>query len=300
LVKGKSWSVKYILYLSKKLRNYARVSVLWKWWVGLYSSITHSNFTKLIAFWIDNLLSFWWTVKSRQIVIRKMSSLSGGSSRLSDIPPKYRLKTSYSLLVSSYVALLALITLIVSFASPYWLSSHKYTYKNFVRLGLWDFCFDNYRHPSYQYDEIFSGCHWIYSSKYQNIRDWLQPGWFMFIQAMMSIALCLSVFGLVTISTTIMHFLNRHQIIIIGIAFIFEACATIPLFLGWLVFSIMHSDRSWLMYPMYNHLDWAFYVAILSSLLHFIATIMLLYETIKTRERKQKLTNLVYNMQPRF
>ena len=32
------------------------------------------------------------------------------------------------------------------------------------------------RHPPYQYDEIFHGCHWIYSSKYQNIRDWLQPG----------------------------------------------------------------------------------------------------------------------------
>jgi hypothetical protein len=229
-----------------------------------------------------------------------MSTLSGRSSRLSDIPPKYRLKTSYSLLVSSYVALLALITLIVSFASPYWLSSHKYTYKNFVRLGLWDFCFDNYRHPSYQYDEVFDGCHWIYSSKYQNIRDWLQPGWFIVIQAMMSIALCFSVLALATISTTIMYFLNRYQIIVIGIAFIFEVCTTIPLFLGWLVFCIMHSDRSWLMYPMYNHLDWAFYVAILSSLLHFIAAIMLFFETIKTRERKQKLTNLVYNMQPRF
>lgn len=35
---------------------------------------------------------------------------------------------------------------------------------------------DLYRHPPYQYDEIFHGCHWIYSSKYQNIRDWLQPG----------------------------------------------------------------------------------------------------------------------------
>jgi predicted tellurium resistance membrane protein TerC len=48
----------------------------------------------------------------------------------------------------------------------------------------------------------------------------------MFIQAMMSIALCFSVFALVTISTTIMHFLNRYQIIVIGSAFIFEVCAS--------------------------------------------------------------------------
>lgn len=42
--------------------------------------------------------------------------------------------------------------------------------------GLWDFCFNNYRHPPYQYDEKFNGCHYIYSYKYQNIRDWLNPG----------------------------------------------------------------------------------------------------------------------------
>ena len=68
-----------------------------------------------------------------------MSTLSrDGSSRSSDIPAKYRLKTSYTLLAASYVSLLALITLIISFASPYWLSAHKYVYKNFVRLGLSD------------------------------------------------------------------------------------------------------------------------------------------------------------------
>jgi len=228
-----------------------------------------------------------------------MSSLSGGSSRMSDLPPKYRLKTSYSLIVASYVALLALITLIIAFASPYWLSSHKYTYSSFVRLGLWDFCFDHYRHPPYQYDELFNGCHWIYSSKYQNIRDWLQPGWFMFVQGMLCISLIFSVLTLGTISITIMYFFNRYVIAVIGSAFLMEVCATVPLFVGWLVFCIMHSDRGWFMYPMYNHLDWAFYVAILSSALHMFASILLLYETFKTRQRKQKLTNLVYNMQQR-
>jgi hypothetical protein len=70
------------------------------------------------------------------------------------------------------------ILLLIAFASPYWLSSYSYTYSPFVRLGLWDFCFNNYRHPPYQYDERFHGCHWVYSSKFQNIRDWLQPGEF--------------------------------------------------------------------------------------------------------------------------
>lgn len=42
----------------------------------------------------------------------------------------------------------------------------------------------------------------------------------------MSIALCFSVLALATISTTIMYFLNRYQIIVIGIAFIFEVCTS--------------------------------------------------------------------------
>ena len=67
-----------------------------------------------------------------------MSSLSGGSQMSSG--PKYRVKTTLSLLVTSYVSVAALIMLIVAFASPYWLSAHKHTYKNFVRLGKVIYC----------------------------------------------------------------------------------------------------------------------------------------------------------------
>ena len=85
-------------------------------------------------------------------------------------------KITKRFIFASILCLIAWILLLISFASPYWLSSYSYTYSPFVRLGLWDFCFINYRHPPYQYDERFTGCHWIYSSKFHNIRDWLQPG----------------------------------------------------------------------------------------------------------------------------
>lgn len=89
---------------------------------------------------------------------------------------KYRHRTSYLLLTASYIGLLGLLTIIIAFSSPYWLSSHKYTYSSFVRLGLyfyvlnkalfkifsmisnefmarhltmkglWTFCFDHYKY----------------------------------------------------------------------------------------------------------------------------------------------------------
>lgn len=66
-----------------------------------------------------------------------MSSSMDGASVVSEGPTsrKYRFKTSFLLLTASYVALFGLIAVIVSFSSPYWYSSYKYTYSHFVRLG---------------------------------------------------------------------------------------------------------------------------------------------------------------------
>lgn len=89
---------------------------------------------------------------------------------------KAPVRASKRLIFGAILCLITWMLLLIAFASPYWLSSYSHTYSPFVRLGLWDFCFNNYRHPPYQYDERFHGCHWVYSSKFQNIRDWLQPG----------------------------------------------------------------------------------------------------------------------------
>lgn len=124
-------------------------------------------------------------------------------------------KVTKRLVFASVLCLISWILLLISFASPYWLSSYGYTYSPFVRLGLWDFCFSNYRHPPYQYDERFTGCHWIYSSKFQNIRDWLQPGWFIFVQAMVTIAFILSCLCLIVLAIVLMYFMVRNQVVLI-------------------------------------------------------------------------------------
>lgn len=65
-----------------------------------------------------------------------MSSVDGVSV-VSEGPTmrKYRYRTSFLLITASYTGLIGLITIIIAFSSPYWLSSHKYTYSSFVRLG---------------------------------------------------------------------------------------------------------------------------------------------------------------------
>lgn len=70
--------------------------------------------------------------------------------------------------------------------------------------------------------------------------------------------------------------------------------------IAWIVFASKHDTRSWLMNPRHNHLDWAFYTEVLGSLLTMAATVLLVIETRKAQERRQRFTNLVYNMHPRF
>jgi hypothetical protein len=43
-------------------------------------------------------------------------------------------------------------------------------------MGLWEFCFDGFRYPRFQFDKKFTGCHYVFSEEYRIIREWLLPG----------------------------------------------------------------------------------------------------------------------------
>lgn len=177
---------------------------------------------------------------------------------------KFRLRISQRLHWTAVLSFISYLILLISFASPYWLSSYKFTDSAFKRLGLWDFCFLDYRHPSYQYDTKFTGCHWIFSPVYTNIRDWLQPPWFMFVQAVVTIALCVSTLGLMVISIIFMHFLIQYQLMILCLSLLCHMLTTMLLTFGLVTFYLKAFDRTWIMYPQFNHVDWAFFFALVS------------------------------------
>lgn len=206
---------------------------------------------------------------------------------------KFRLKLSQRLHWTAILAFISYLILLISFASPYWLSSYKFTDSAFKRLGLWDFCFQDYRHPSYQYDTKFSGCHWIYSPEYTNIRDWLQPPWFMFVQAVMTIALCVATLGLMAVSVIFMHFLIQYQLIILCLTLICHMGTTMLLFFALTTFYFKAFDRSWIMYPEFNHVDWAFFFALVSMGGNGFASFLYYEEIKRLKERLLKMKRLI-------
>lgn len=216
-----------------------------------------------------------------------------GNTNQDKTTKKFRLQLSEQLHKAAVIAFISYLVLLVSFASPYWLSSYKFTDSAFKRLGLWDFCFEDYRHPSYQYDTKFTGCHWIYSPVYTNIRDWLQPPWFVFVQALMTISLCVATFGLIAASIIFMHFLIQYQLIILCITLLCHMLTTMLLGFALITFYLKSSDRNWITYPNLNHVDWAFFAGILSLLGNGYSSYLYYWEVKSLRERMLKMKRLV-------
>lgn len=206
---------------------------------------------------------------------------------------KHRLNISQRLHNTGILAFVSFVILLIAFACPYWLSSYGHTSSKFKHMGLWDFCFQDYRHPFYQYDTKFTGCHWIYSNVFLNVRDWLQPAWLIFVQTMMTFALCLSAIGLISVSALFMHYLIRFQIAILLLAFVCHLF--VALFLGFAVtvFALKAFDRNWIQYPNFNHLDWAYILAVISFLGNCATTYLYLGEIRTLKAQMGRMKRLV-------
>ena len=100
-----------------------------------------------------------------------------------------------TLFYGSIASFVAGLLLLMAFASPYWLVSWEDTQSPFKNMGLWEFCFYKFRHPDYQFDKLFTGCHALYGNEYRLIREKLLPGWLMVVQLFVTIALIFSFAG---------------------------------------------------------------------------------------------------------
>lgn len=71
-------------------------------------------------------------------------------------------------LIGASITYVAGLFLLLSFAGPYWIESYPEMFSSFKHMGLWEYCFDRFRFPSYQFDKLFHGCHYIFSE----VRSW--------------------------------------------------------------------------------------------------------------------------------
>ncbi|XP_042856024.1 uncharacterized protein LOC122242724 isoform X1 [Penaeus japonicus] len=210
-------------------------------------------------------------------------------------------RPSTAMVNSGIIAFVATIFFVISFTSPYWLQSYAYTYSDFNNMGLWEFCFNGFRYPKYQFDYKFTGCNYIFSEEYRIIWSWMLPAWLMTVQTFMTIALLASMTTLVTVSLVLvrwpLQFVMRYEWHLTGFAFCCQAATTVCIFFAVLVFGVMCWSRHWLLNPNFNYLSWSYAFAVVAGGIHAFAGLTLLHETYEARERKRQVSNLMH-MEP--
>jgi len=205
-------------------------------------------------------------------------------------------------LCGTFANFVGLITLVVAFSSPYWLKSWEATQSPFQNMGLWEFCFYKFRHPDYQFDHLFHGCHSLYGDEFRLIREKLLPGWLMVVQLFVTVSLITSTFGqLIGIALLVrcpIEWILRFEHPIVTITMALNAITAILLFTSIALFGSQCWNRDWLLYPNWNYPSWSYAFALFTCIAHIIATLFFAKDARSAKERKGKNKALLLKLKP--
>jgi len=91
----------------------------------------------------------------------------------------------------------ALLNLGISFCTPYWVISWPRVYSPFRLIGLWEVCFAGMILPNDPSGKSYHGCWWIMAPELYSIRSWIMPPWFIVVQILITVSLCIEVLALI-------------------------------------------------------------------------------------------------------
>ncbi|CAI6372322.1 unnamed protein product [Macrosiphum euphorbiae] len=167
--------------------------------------------------------------------------------------------------------------LIFAFISPYWLESYDEAFTNLEHMGLWTYCFNHTQYPYYQFEKLF--------------------GWLVFLDVFMSLAVLLSLGTLPIIVAVVTRYPQRlvlkYEYILSALCFLAAATTTVLILFTVSLFPLYCWSCGLVMYPMYNHLSWSFYSAILSGFVHAYGAWYLFQGAKIAYEQRRKIENLV-------
>ncbi|KAK2165805.1 hypothetical protein LSH36_45g09004 [Paralvinella palmiformis] len=190
-------------------------------------------------------------------------------------------KLPYLLAFSLYIG--AFVLCAIGYGTGYWFVA-KGNSRLFLRLGLWEACFNGYEHTSDYVGKAYYGCWWIFHKEYSYIRDWIMPSWFIACQTLMT-------FAIVTMFATMGLFPmagkdsdNTRMLNITVFATLFTTlCIAITV----IIFGVMiGEDRTWVPRPDIDKLGWSYGLVVVSGFMTAFSFISL---SIYTLMRKWEL-----------
>lgn len=68
--------------------------------------------------------------------------------------------------------------------------------QEFENIGLWQICFNMYRHRFDFYGKIYTGCWWLFSPEIRQLFSWVSTPWFRVVQAFSTLSMITMLFAL--------------------------------------------------------------------------------------------------------
>ncbi len=143
--------------------------------------------------------------------------------------------------------------------------------QEFENVGLWQICFNMYRHRFDFYGKIYTGCWWIFSPETRQLFSWISTEWFRVVQAFSTLSLITMLFALVMIyilarSKQLGKVSSRY---VLATAF---TTLTSAFFMGIAVitFGVCGKNRDWMPRWQQNWFGWSFIVAIVACILETV------------------------------
>jgi len=211
-------------------------------------------------------------------------------------------RTSIQLFYACIAGFVGGVFWLIAFASPYWLSSWEDTQSPFSNMGLWEFCFDHFRYPKFQFDRVFTGCAMTWGDEYRLVREWLMPWWLILVQLFAGIAFIVSfssqIIDVCLLLRMPMEHILRFEFNLVLITFVMKSITAVLLLLILILFGSCCWDRGWLLYPNYHYVSWSYAMAGFAMLIHGGAAYLMSLEMAFAKDRKEANQALLMQMYP--
>ncbi|KAK2725652.1 uncharacterized protein LOC136032101 isoform X2 [Artemia franciscana] len=199
----------------------------------------------------------------------------------------------FGLNVLSKSAVLLLIVssafIIVAFSTDNWLANDGTRKSHFLKIGLWNACFDDFKDIRHHYDRSFTGCRHVLDEEYHFIDDFLRPPFFIAVQTFFTFCFICMLIALGGTAAYVLCFTYDYQV------FILQALGWVTLtggacgFIAVVVFGALGDSRDWMPNYEHNFLSWSFALAVVGTY-GMIMTSVLFFVEAKIQRRKIEAT----------
>ncbi|XP_055339976.1 uncharacterized protein LOC129589299 isoform X2 [Paramacrobiotus metropolitanus] len=186
------------------------------------------------------------------------------------------------LALASVSSIVAIILILIAFATPVWLEADRNMVANpvppfnipFDKLGLWQFCFRLYQigDPFLRYSVI---CRWYFSSGWPPMMEFLAPSFFIATQVIYTVGFIVSIVGLIILILVLVRGPEARLLFGLGAVFMIAA---ILICISFIVFAARVFDREWIFGWQNNYLSWSFALAVAGGILLWVCAALFLIE----------------------